>query len=104
MDLDQFFFPAFFEFMIFTDVLLLIISIRFYDRYEYLFRNSGFIISTVLLRVSLSTSKPWDVVIALVAIVYGLGLISIFVWFTRMNQGALQQRIDEDTVAGTGSV
>ena len=88
LDLDQFFFPTFFEFMIFTDVLLLIISIRYYDRYEYLFRNSGFVISTVLLRISLSTSKPWDIGIAMVAILYGLALISIFAWFTRMRNGA----------------
>lgn len=86
-DIDQFFFPTFFELMIFTDVLLLIASINYYDRYEYLFRNSGFVISTVLLRISLSTEKPLDLVIALVAIIYGLALISIFAFFTRVSTG-----------------
>jgi hypothetical protein len=81
---EQYFFPAFFEFMIFTDVLLLIVSIRYYDRYEYLFRNSGFVISTVLLRISLSTVKPYDLAIALIAILYGLCLISIFAYHTRV--------------------
>jgi hypothetical protein len=70
--------------MIFTDVLLLIVSIRYYDRYEYLFRNSGFVISTVLLRISLSTEKPFDLIISVVAILYGLALISIFAWHTRL--------------------
>jgi len=85
LNLEEYFFPAFFEFMIFTDVLLLIVSIRYYDRYEYLFRNSGFVISTVLLRISLSTAKPYDLVIALIAIFYGLCLISIFAYFTRVS-------------------
>ncbi len=83
-NLDYFFFPAFFEFMIFTDVLLLIISIPFYDRYEYVIRNSGFVISTVLLRFSLSTPKPYDVDIGLVAMVYGLCVLGVFSYFTRV--------------------
>ena len=57
MDLDVYFFPTFFEFMIFADVLLLILSIPFYERYEYVFRNPGFVISTILLRLPLSTPK-----------------------------------------------
>ena len=85
LKLEEYFFPSFFEFMIFTDVLLLIVSIRFYDRYEYLFRNSGFVISTVLLRISLSTTKPYDLAIAPIAIFYGLGLISVFAYYTRVS-------------------
>jgi hypothetical protein len=80
---DAFFFPAFFEFMIFTDVFLLIVSISYYDRYEHVFRNAGFVISTVLLRISLSTSQPASLVIALVAMVYGLGVISVFAYCSR---------------------
>ena len=80
---DAFFFPAFFEFMIFTDVFLLIVSISYYDRYEHVFRNAGFVISTVLLRISLSTNKPDDLAIALVAMVYGLGVISVFAFFSK---------------------
>ena len=83
-NLDYFFFPMFFEFMIFTDVFLLIVSIPFYDRYEYVIRNSGFVISTVLLRLSLSTPKPYDLAIALVAIVYGLCVLGVFSYFTRV--------------------
>ncbi|MFT5299691.1 MAG: hypothetical protein ACI87E_002255 [Mariniblastus sp.] len=84
-DMDKFFFPAFFEFMIFTDVFLLIVSISYYDRYEYLFRNSGFVISTVLLRISLSSPKPYDLAISLISIFYGLGLISIFAFYTKVS-------------------
>jgi hypothetical protein len=82
-NLDFFFFPSFFEFMIFTDVFLLIASIPFYDRYEYVIRNSGFVISTVLLRFSLSTPKPYDLAVSLVAMVYGLGVLGVFSYYTR---------------------
>lgn len=90
-DLDLFFFPAFFEFMIFTDVFLLIISLPFFERYEYVIRNSGFVISTVLLRFSLSSPKPYDLAIGLVAMVYGLCVLGVFSYFTRVSASASDQ-------------
>ena len=68
--------------MIFADVFLLIVSLAYYDRYEYVFRNAGFVISTVLLRVSLSTPKPYDLGVALVAMVYGIVVLGVFSWFS----------------------
>jgi hypothetical protein len=88
-DFDVFFFPAFFEFMIFTDVFLLIVSLSYYDRYEYVFRNAGFVISTVLLRVSLSTPKPYDLGLALFAMAYGVVVLAVFAgysWIARQGQ------------------
>ncbi len=81
-DVDLFFFPLFFEFMIFTDVFILIVSLAYYDRYEYVFRNAGFVISTVLLRVSLSTPKPYDIGVALIAMAYGTAILAVFGWFS----------------------
>jgi len=83
-DLDYFFFPMFFEFMIFTDIFLLIVSIPFFERYEYVVRNAGFVISTVLLRFSLSTPQPYDLLVGLTAILYGLGVLSVFSYSTRI--------------------
>lgn len=86
IDVDLFFFPRFFEFMIFTDVFLLIVSLAYYDRYEHVFRNAGFVISTVLLRVSLSTPKPYDVALALIAMLYGLAILGVFACFAAIER------------------
>jgi hypothetical protein len=83
-NLDYFFFPMFFEFMIFTDIFLLIVSIPFFERYDYVVRNAGFVISTVLLRFSLSTPKPYDLLVGLTAILYGLGVLSVFSYSTQI--------------------
>jgi hypothetical protein len=91
-DVDLFFFPRFFEFMIFTDVFLLIVSLAYYDRYEYVFRNAGFVISTVLLRVSLSTPKPYDLLLALTAMLYGLVVLGVFACFSAIEQGSVNRR------------
>ncbi len=95
IDVDLFFFPRFFEFMIFTDVFLLIVSLAYYDRYEYVFRNAGFVISTVLLRVSLSTPKPYDVGLALIAMLYGLAVLGVFACFA-----AIERKWDATTAPG----
>lgn len=94
-ELDLYFFPAFFEVMIFTDVLLLIVSIAFYDRYELLFRNAGFVISTVLLRACLTSPPPYDNALGLIAMTYGLVVLGIFVVHGRHNQS-------EDHPSGRG--
>jgi len=83
-DVDLFFFPRFFEFMIFTDVFLLIVSLAYYERYEYVFRNAGFVISTVLLRVSLTTPKPYDLMLALTAMLYGVAVLGVFACYSAM--------------------
>lgn len=84
-DLDLYFFPVFFEFMIFTDVFLLIVSLPYFERYEYVIRNSGFVISTVLLRFSLSTPKPYDLAVGLVAMLYGVCVLGVFSYFSRLS-------------------
>lgn len=96
-NVDFFFFPRFFEFMIFTDVFLLIVSLAYFDRYEYVFRNAGFVISTVLLRVSLSTPKPYDLLLALIAMLYGLVVLGVFACFASIERR--RRAVDVD-VAG----
>lgn len=91
-DVDLFFFPRFFEFMIFTDVFLLIVSLAYYDRYEYVFRNAGFVISTVLLRVSLSTPKPYDLLLALTAMLYGVAVLGVFACFSAIERDSVDRQ------------
>ena len=94
-NVDLFFFPRFFEFMIFTDVFLLIVSLAYYDRYEYVFRNAGFVISTVLLRVSLETPKPYDLLLALTAMLYGLAVLGVFACLATIERGSPDRRKED---------
>ncbi|MEM1304091.1 MAG: hypothetical protein AAGG46_04310, partial [Planctomycetota bacterium] len=104
LELDTYFFPAFFEAMIFTDVFLLIISIAFYDQYQYVFRNAGFVISTVLVRVALSSPRPYDLALALLAMVYGITILAIFQWFDRSDQRSEVDDVDDPVeTQGDGS-
>ena len=47
------FFDAFFTALIFADILLVLVSLRYTDTYAVVFRNAGFALATVVLRLAL---------------------------------------------------
>jgi len=64
---NAFFYADVFTVMIFTDVLIVILSLAVSDRYELVFRNAAFVISTILIRFSLTVARPFSAVLALAA-------------------------------------
>lgn len=53
------FFEPFYTVLIFADVLVVLISLRYSARYDVLFRNSGLAVATVMLRLALAAPPPW---------------------------------------------
>lgn len=68
------FFEAFYTVLIFADVLVVLISLRYNSSYRVVFRNSGLAVATVLLRLALSAPAPWAGVLGLAAVVFSVGL------------------------------
>lgn len=70
--------PAFFEtiytVLIFADITLVLVSQRFMPSFHAVFRNSGFVIATLIMRLSLSAASPWDALASLFAALYVLAL------------------------------
>ncbi len=80
VNVGHIFYIDFFNVMIFTDVFILLISMFHQTSYRFVVRNIGFIISTILIRFSLTAPKPYDVEIAIFAILFGIivMLINLF--------------------------
>ena len=76
-DPNAFFYVDFFNIMIYADVLLLIISFLYDSSFYTVVRNASFIISTVLLRVSLSIERPLNHVVALTAFLFSVTVMLI---------------------------
>jgi len=64
------FFSAFYNVLIYTDILMILVSLRYSYRYRVLFRNSGFALATVLLRLSLSAPVYYNAVIAVFSVLF----------------------------------
>lgn len=78
VDTNAFFYADVFMVMIFTDVLIVILSLVVSDRYELVFRNAEFVISTILIRFSLTVAQPYSTVLALSGMLFGIATLAIY--------------------------
>lgn len=74
-DPNAFFYVDFFNVMVYADVLLLIISFLYDSSFYTVVRNASFIISTVLLRLSLSMERPTNHIIIIVAFAFSIAVM-----------------------------
>ncbi len=68
------FFEACYTVLIFADVLLVLLSLRYASTYAVVFRNSGFAIATVLIRLALIAPPPINALLGVGAALFALGL------------------------------
>ena len=76
-NINNIFFDEFFTLLILVDVILLLASFYYTDKFHKVIRNSGFIISTILIRLSFSVSGLLNTVLIVGAIVFGLLILII---------------------------
>lgn len=76
-NINNIFFEQFFTILIIVDVILLLFSFFHTDTFYVVFRNSGFIISTILIRISFSVTGLLNTLLILSAIVFGLLILMI---------------------------
>jgi hypothetical protein len=76
-NINNIFFDQFFTILIIVDVILLLFSFFHTDEFHKVIRNSGFIISTILIRLSFSVSGLLNTVLIVSAIVFGLLILTI---------------------------
>jgi len=80
-DPNTVFYADFFSIMIFVDVLLLIISFIYHFSFFTIFRNASFIITTILIRMSLTIEKPMNYIIILIGFLFSI--ISFYLYSLR---------------------
>jgi hypothetical protein len=68
------FFESFYVVLVFADILIVLMSIRYSSAYHVVFRNSGLAVATVLLRLALSAPPYWSAALGLGAAIFALGL------------------------------
>ncbi len=84
LDPNTFFYTDVFTVMIFTDVLIVILSLAVSDRYELVFRNGAFVISTILIRFSLTVVRSFAAELAITGMVFGIFTLLIYNYHTRV--------------------
>ncbi|MDA9593638.1 hypothetical protein N9R69_00615 [Flavobacteriaceae bacterium] len=77
-NLNYLFFNEFFTLLILVDVFILLLSFQYTERYSQLIRNTGFIISTILLRLSFAVSGLTSILLIISGIIFGLLILLIY--------------------------
>ena len=76
--INSIFFDEFFQILILVDVLLLIFSFFNSDSFHIIIRNSGFIISTILIRISFVAEGLTNIILIISALLFGLMILIIY--------------------------
>ncbi len=71
-------FHDFFTLLIFTDVLLLLIAQRHLPEFHTIFRNSGFALSTLLIRLALTANTVLSIIVSVGAVAFAVGVNAAF--------------------------
>ncbi len=70
--LNTIFYDEFFTILIMVDVLLLLLSFLHTDQFNTVIRNSGFVISTILIKLSFSTDGILNTILMVAAVLFGV--------------------------------
>ena len=76
-NINNIFFDEFFTILIIVDVLLLLSSFFYSDKFHKIIRNSGFIISTILIKISFSTEGIVNNALIIGAVLFGFLILLI---------------------------
>lgn len=76
-DINKIFFEDFFTILILVDVLILLFSFLHSDKFSTVIRNSGFIISTIMIKLSFNTEGILNVILLVLSVVFGIIILFI---------------------------
>ena len=74
-------FQAFYTVLIFADIIIVLIALRYTVNYYKIFRYSAFVLATILLRTALSAQVYYDVLIGIIAAIFILMLTLAYNYF-----------------------
>lgn len=84
--LNAIFFDDFFTILILIDVLLLLFSLLQTEEFSRVIRNSGFVISTILIKLSFSADNIINTILIVCAVAFGVLILYIYNQYFKLNQ------------------
>lgn len=77
LDINSIFFDHFFTLLIISDVIILLVSLFHTDDYALIIRNSGFVISTILLKLSFAATGLMEQILILAGVLFGVSIYAL---------------------------
>ena len=83
-NINSVFYNKFFEILILADVFILLLSFQYTEKYSQLIRNTGFIISTILIRLSFTATGLTNVLLIISSVLFGLIILKVYESFEKL--------------------
>ena len=81
---NEVFYTTFFSILIIADVFILLLSFLYTERYSQIMRNTGFIICTILIRLSFSSTGLTNLLLIVSSVIFGLLILKIYSLMNRI--------------------
>ena len=91
-NINNIFFESFFSVLIIIDVVVLLVSFFYTDEFHKVIRNSGFVISTILIRLSFSVEGLLNNILIIAGILFGLLILVIH---NKFEAFALSEKVEK---------
>ena len=88
IDLNGVFFDHFFTLLIISDVIILLLSLFYTDDYPLIIRNSSFVISTILLKLSFSANGVMEQILIIAGVSFGVAMYFLSNLFVKLKASA----------------
>ena len=82
-DINSIFYNEFFTILILADVFILLLSFQYTEKYSQLIRNTGFVICTILIRLSFASKGLTNILLIVSSVVFGLIILRIYQAFEK---------------------
>lgn len=93
VEVGHVFYKDFFGIMVFFDVLLLLISFIFYQGFVEIFRNAGFVLTVIIIRISFFAPQLYNVILLVAAV--ATGLITLWLFYQYRDHFARSEEKEE---------
>ena len=91
-DINSIFYNEFFTILILADVFILLLSFQYTERYSQLIRNTGFVICTILIRLSFGVYGLTNVILIISSVAFGLLILTIY----NLEENPVKKSINSD--------
>jgi hypothetical protein len=88
------FFNAFYTVLIFSDVLIVLLSLRYSATYHVVFRNSGFAAATVMIRLALAGPRYLGTALGVAAALFNVGVAAAYSYVAPAAEESQRRRRD----------
>ena len=91
-DINSIFYNEFFTILILADVFILLLSFQYTERYSQLIRNTGFVICTILIRLSFGVYGLTNIILIVSSVAFGLLILTIY----NLEENPVKKSINHD--------